>query len=364
MALEILGMVGTKEASEIKGSRESGGAVDADYLRRFAEAHEAAGFDRVLIGYGATSPDGWAVAAAVLFSTERLRVLIAHRPGFVQPTLVARKAATLDNLTGGGRVAIHFITGGDESDQVRDGDYVAHDDRYRRTAEYMGIIRQTLTSEKPFDHNGEFYRYEGAYSTVKPATALGIPLYFGGASAPAVLAGAANADVYMLWGEPRAAIAERIAEVRGVASSFGRSPRFSLSVRPIVGPTEEAAWARAEEIADLTAERVGRSEWRTRTKSSSVGSARLQEFATTSDVHDERLWTKVTALTGPGGNSTALVGTAEQVAESILRYHDLGVTSVLIRGFDPLEDVVLWGKELVPLLREGAATRELSLSSR
>jgi alkanesulfonate monooxygenase len=94
MALEILGMVGTKEASEIKGSRESDGAVDADYLRRFAQAHEAAGFDRVLIGYGATSPDGWAVAAGVLFSTERLRVLIAHRPGFVQPTLVARKAAT------------------------------------------------------------------------------------------------------------------------------------------------------------------------------------------------------------------------------------------------------------------------------
>jgi alkanesulfonate monooxygenase len=335
MALEILGMVGTKEASEIKGSRESGGAVDADYLRRFAHAHEEAGFDRVLIGYGATSPDGWAVAASVLFSTERLRVLIAHRPG----------------------------TGGDESDQARDGDYVAHDDRYRRTAEYMGIIRQTLSSEKPFDHTGEFYRYEGAYSTVKPATELGIPLYFGGASGPAVLAGAQQADVYMLWGEPRAAIAERIAEVRDAASGFGRAPRFSLSVRPIVGPTEEAAWARAGEIAQLTAERVGKAEWRTRTNNSSVGSARLQDFATGGDVHDERLWTKVTSLTGPGGNSTALVGTAEQVAESILRYHDLGVTSILIRGFDPLEDVVLWGQELVPLLREGAATKELALAT-
>jgi alkanesulfonate monooxygenase len=364
MTLEILGMVGTKEASEIKGSRENGGAVDAAYLQRFARAHEEAGFDRVLIGYGATSPDGWAVASAVLFSTEQLKVLIAHRPGFVQPTLVARKAATLDNLTGGGRVAIHFITGGDESDQARDGDFVGHDDRYRRTAEYMGIVRRTLTSEKPFDHEGEFYRYEGAFSTVKPATEHGVPLYFGGASGPAVSTGAEHADVYMLWGEPRAAIAERIAEVRAAAERFDRSPRFSLSVRPIVAETEEEAWAKADEIARLTAERVGTSQWRTRTNNSSVGSERLQEFASRGEVLDERLWTKVTALVGPGGNSTALVGTAEQVAESLLRYYDLGVDTILIRGFDPLQDVIEWGKELVPRLREGAASRELAFSGR
>src|ERR1700691_3930874 len=239
MALEILGMVGTKEASEIKGSREVGGAVDAAYLKRFARAHEEAGFDRVLIGYGATSPDGWAVASAVLFSTEQLKVLIAHRPGFVQPTLVARKAATLDNLTGGGRVAIHFITGGDESDQHRDGDFVEHDDRYRRTAEYMSVLRRTLTSAEPFDHNGEFYRFEGAFSSVKPATEAGIPLYFGGASGPALEAGAANADVYMLWGEPLAGIEERIAAVREASVLLGRTPRFSISLRPILGDTED-----------------------------------------------------------------------------------------------------------------------------
>jgi alkanesulfonate monooxygenase len=113
MSIEIIGMVGTKEVSESRGSLD-GPQVDAGYLARFAQAHENAGFDRVLIGYGATSPDGFAVAAHVLYSTSTVKVLIAHRPGFVAPTLVARKLATLDQLTGGGRVAIHHITGGDE----------------------------------------------------------------------------------------------------------------------------------------------------------------------------------------------------------------------------------------------------------
>ena len=122
-------------------------AFDAGYITRFVRAHEAAGFDTALVGYGATSVDGFAVASHALHTTERLGVLIAHRPGFAQPTLVARKLATVDQLSGGGRVAMHFITGGDEADQHRDGDFVAHDDRYRRTSEYMEVIRRTLTAD-------------------------------------------------------------------------------------------------------------------------------------------------------------------------------------------------------------------------
>jgi alkanesulfonate monooxygenase len=372
MPIEILGMVGTKEVSETRGSWTDGPVVDASYLTRFAQAHDAGGFDRVLIGYGATGPDGWAVASHVLGSTENLRVLIAHRPGFVQPTLVARKAATLDQLSGGGRVAIHFITGGDEADQKRDGDFVGHDDRYRRTAEYMGILRRVWGSGEPFDHDGEFYRYVGAYSGVKPATDAGIPLYFGGASAAAVQAGAEQADVYMLWGEPLAAIEERIAEVRAAAARFGRRLRFSLSTRPILADTEEEAWARAEDIATRTEERLALARQRGATAilghrgtggarsdtNSSVGRERLLGFAQKQDVYDERLWTKVANLTGAGGNSTALVGTPEQVAESLLRYYDLGVTTHLIRGFDPYEDAVDYGRRLLPLLREGAAKRD------
>ena len=365
-------MVGTKEISESRGSFD-GPPVNPGYLARFAQAHEAARFDRVLIGYHATGPDGFAVAAHVLNATTRLKVLIAHRPGFVAPTLVARKLATLDQLTGGGRVAIHHITGGDELDQKRDGDFADHDRRYARTAEFMGLLRRELTATGPFDHDGEFYRVRGAYSYVKAASADAIPLYFGGASPAAISVGAQHADVYMLWGEPVADIAARVAGIRAEAARHGRTVRFSLSVRPIVASTEEAAWQRAEQIRAATEERVagtrgdqvqgiqvpdtpgpGRRLFGFR-ESSSVGSERLQQQAAEREVYDDRLWYGVTRLTGPGGNSTALVGTAAQVADALMAYRRVGVDTVLIRGFDPLDDVVQWGRELVPLLRQEAA---------
>jgi alkanesulfonate monooxygenase len=372
LTTEVIGMVGTKEVSESRGSFD-GPPVDPGYLARFAQAHEAAGFDRVLIGYHATGPDGFAVAAHVLNATTRLKVLIAHRPGFVAPTLVARKLATLDQLTGGGRVAIHHITGGDELDQKRDGDFADHDRRYARTAEFMGLLRRELTATGPFDHDGEFYRVRGAYSYVRPATAGAIPLYFGGASPAAISVGAQHADVYMLWGEPVADIAGRVAGIRAEAARHGRTVRFSLSVRPIVASTEEAAWRRAEQIRAATQERVAgtrggqvqgiqvpdtpgpaRRLFGFR-ESSSVGSERLQQQAAEREVYDDRLWYGVTRLTGPGGNSTALVGTAAQVADALMAYRRVGVDTVLIRGFDPQDDVVEWGRELVPLLREQAA---------
>src|ERR1700727_2857819 len=296
MSIEIIGMVATQDVSE-SSPAASGPAIDADYLTRFAQAQETAGFDRVLIGYGATGADGFAVAAHVLYGTSALKVLIAHRPGFVAPTLVGRKLATLDQLTGGGRVAIHHITGGDELDQKRDGDFADHDRRYARTAEFMGLLRRELTATEPFDHDGEFYRVRGAYSYVKPGSADAIPLYFGGASPAAISVGAQHADVYMLWGEPVAQIAERVAGIRAEAARHGRTVRFSLSVRPIVGPTEEAAWQRAEEIRAATETRVtgarssqtqgvqtpdtpgpGRRLFGFR-ESSSIGSERLQQQA-------------------------------------------------------------------------------------
>jgi alkanesulfonate monooxygenase len=366
MPIEIVGgMISPFEGAEggngaLTTARGGGRrAFDTAYITRFVRAHEAAGFDTGLVGYGATSPDGFAIASHALHVTEKFRVLIAHRPGFAQPTLVARQLATLDNLTGGGRVAMHFITGGDEADQRRDGDFVPHDDRYRRTAEYMGVIRRTLTADEPFDHEGEFYRFEGAYSTVKPATEAGIPLYFGGASGPALEAGAKNADTYMLWGEPLAGIAERIAQIREVSAQYRRSPRFSISLRPILGQTEDEAWARAQEIGDRTQERVNGRDFSApgvRRNQSSVGAARLRAFAAEGDVLDERLWMRVARLTGSGGNSTALVGTAEQVADALLKYIQLGISTVLIRGFDPLGDAIDYGKELIPRLRE--ATRD------
>jgi alkanesulfonate monooxygenase len=321
------------------------------------------------------------VAATVLHATRHLKVLIAHRPGFVQPAVLARQAATLDHLPGGGRIAVHLITGGDEADQRREGDFVAHDDRYRRTGELMGLLRRMWGEDAPFDHDGEFYRYVDAFTSVKPVEPGGIPLYFAGASKAAVDVGARHADVYAFWGEPRAAVAERIATVRAAAAEHGRDPGFSLSLRPIIADTEAEAWERAEWIAAKTAERIDLAKQRmaghkdsytglggarnatysverTTNMTTSVGRKRLIEFSEGGDVLDERLWMKVANLTGAAGNSTALVGTPEQVAEAMLRYYDLGVSRLLLRGFDPLVDAEEFGRRLLPLVRAGAEERD------
>jgi alkanesulfonate monooxygenase len=389
MPVEIIGMVGTRDASEIKGPLVDGPVVDwmdgpviePGYLEAISRAHDDGGFDRVLIGYGAVAPEGWAVAATVLNSTKNLKVMVAHRPGFVQPVLLARMAATLDHLTGGGRIGIHFITGGDEADQRREGDFVPHDARYRRTREVMSIARRIWSEDTPFDYDGEFFRYEGAFSSVKPVTPGGIPLFFAGASPPAIEVGAAEADVYAFWGEPRAAVAARMETINQVAEKAGRKLRYSISLRPIIADTEDEAWEKAEWIAEKTAERIelakqrmaGHKETyaglggernatfsvdRDTSGTTSVGRKRLIEMSADKDVHDERLWMKVANLTGAAGNSTALVGTPAQVAEAMLGYYDLGITALLLKGFDPLADAIDFGERLLPLVREGVATRD------
>jgi alkanesulfonate monooxygenase len=351
--IEIIGMISTTLASEIYGKSIITGAVDPRFIAEFARVHEEGGFDRVLVGYGSTGADGFVVTAHAAAATSRLGFLIAHRPGFVAPTLAARKAASLDHVTGG-RIALHIITGGSDVEQQRDGDFLDHDARYRRTDEYLEVLRRTWTSERPFDFDGEFYRVRGAFSEVKPLQRPAIPIYFGGASGPALAVGARHCDVYALWGEPVAAVRRSIAEVRAAAPA-GRVPRFSVSVRPILGATEDRAWARARGILERIVERRGGT---TPARPQSIGSQRLLDLARQGEVHDKRLWTAIAAATGATGSTTALVGTAEQVAESLLDYYDAGASTVLIRGFDPLQDAIEFGRELVPLVRAGVERRE------
>ncbi|MEH1940542.1 MAG: LLM class flavin-dependent oxidoreductase [Nostoc sp.] len=358
MPVEFIGLIRTKPVSELNST--SGGLgddiIDPAYVREFAKAHEEGGFDKVLIGYSSSSPDGLTIASFAASATERLGFLIAHRPGFVAPTLAARKAATLDHFTNG-RIAIHIITGGSDADQQKDGDWLDHDSRYRRTDEYLEIVRRVWTSDTPFDYEGEFYRLKDAFSAIKPLQKPHIPLYFGGASGPAVQVGAKHSDVYALWGEPIAAVKERIAEVRA-ALPPGRSIRFSVSLRPILGATEQEAWEKAHSILARIQELRGGAKLATPARPQAVGSQRLLDFAAKNEVYDKRLWTPIAAATGAAGNTTALVGTPEQVAEALVDYYDAGVTTLLIRGFDPLEDAIAYGRDVIPLVRAEVARRE------
>jgi alkanesulfonate monooxygenase len=354
MSVEFIGYIGTRLQSEIIAAQ--GPTLDPGYIEQAARIHEEGGFDRALVAFHSTSPESILVAGHAASVTKRLGLLIAHRPGFTAPTLAARQLATLDVFTGG-RVALHVITGGSDQELRQDGSFIGKDERYARTDEYLDIVRREWTSTVPFDHRGTFYHVEQAFSAVKSVQQPHIPVYFGGASDAAIRVAGKHADVYALWGETYAQVAELVGRVRAEAARHGRKIRFSLSLRPILADTEAKAWARAEEIlqrATALAERNGSFR---KAPPENAGSQRLLAAAAQGARLDKRLWTGIAGLLGAQGSSTSLVGTPEQVSDALLDYHDLGISTFLIRGFDPLEDAVAYGRDLLPLTRDLIARR-------
>jgi alkanesulfonate monooxygenase len=233
-------MIGVTPPSSNASLHVIEGGLSPAYLTEFARAHDAAGFDMALVGYSSSSAEGFLVALYAAMQTERLGYLVAHRPGFVAPTLLARKIATFDHLTGG-RLAVHIITGKSDNEQHGDGDFSPKDERYRRAAEYLQLMKLAWSNDRPFDFSGEFYRVKGAHSDVRPLQKPHPLLFFGGASAGALDMGARLCDVYAIYAEPLASTRERIAQFRTQAASFGRVPNFNVSVRPIIAATEGAA---------------------------------------------------------------------------------------------------------------------------
>ena len=360
MTVQFIGMIASEEKSEIHPAQ--GPVIDPDYIVRFARAHEDAGFDRVLIAHNSSDADAVLVATHAAQSTSKLGFMIAHRPGFIAPTYAARLFATFDVLSGG-RGGIHIISGGDSVEQRRDGDFLSHEDRYRRTDEYVGLLRQTWTAEAPFTHEGAHYRVENAFARVKPIQKPHIPVYFGGSSDLAIGFAAKHADIYAFWGETLEQARDTIGKVRAACVRVGRDPnsiQFSLSMRPVLAATEDDAWRRADRIIERIRDLRGAAFGKVNPKPESVGSKRLMDAAAGGKVRDKRLWTEVAAAVGAGSNTTSLVGTPEQVAESLLEYHALGVTTFLIRGFDPLDDATDYGRHLLPLVRAGAAHNRLA----
>ncbi|MBN8908703.1 MAG: LLM class flavin-dependent oxidoreductase [Rhodospirillales bacterium] len=337
MPIRIIGMIGVAPPGGT-ALHVIGGGVSPTFLGEFAQAHENAGFDLVLVGYYSSSAEGFAVASYA-----------ASRPGLVAPTLAARSIATFDALWGG-RLAIHIIAGNSDEDMQRDGDFTPKEERYERAAEYLDVMRRTWTCKEPFDYDGRFYRVRQVFPDVRPVQRPYPELLFGGSSPGALTMGAQHCDTFAMFGEPLAETAERIAAFREMAGVFDRpAPKFNVSFRPILGRTEGEAWDKARGILDSLNQAPPQP------RSQDQSGRRLVELAARGDIHDERLWMPVAGLSGGKGNTSCLVGTPEQVAEAMLKYYRLGVASFLIRGFDPLADAAAFGEELIPRLKAGAA---------
>src|SRR4026209_1238877 len=195
----------------------------------------------VLVGYSSSSAAGFLVALHAAARTERKSYLIAHRPGFVAPTLFARKVATFAQLTGG-RPALPMIPGKTAAEREADGDFTPKAERYQPAQEYLHLMKRTWTTDKPFDFDGRFYRVHGAHSDVRPLQKPHPLIMFGGASEGALEMGSAECDVFAIYAEPRATTAERVTAFRARAATHGRTVGFNMSVRPVIAATEGAAW--------------------------------------------------------------------------------------------------------------------------
>ena len=346
MPVEFIRIAHTSDYSET--NTFSGPVVQPDYLYRIARVHEQSGFDRVLVAHSSSMPDGFTVAGQILNATERLGVLLAHRPGFIAPTIAARTYATIDAFHPG-RIALHVISGGDDADQARDGDFSDKPTRYRRTDEFLDMVEREWSSAERFDYEGEFYRVKGALSSVRPAGGH-LPVYFGGASADAS-GWAAGTPTSTPSGASRSTAS-------GSGSPRSRPPPGGRPHgRPVLGqPPPDRGRRRGGGLG------AGRRDPRAhpgarrrlvglRSTAGSEGSQRLLRYAGQQDLHDKRLWTALSKATGAAGNSTALVGSYEQVAESLLDYVAVGASTLLIRGYDPVGDAAAYA-DLVRLVHE------------
>ncbi|MFT4056227.1 MAG: LLM class flavin-dependent oxidoreductase [Novosphingobium sp.] len=351
MSIEIIGTFNHRESSE--ANPRPMGIVEPDFIARLAAAFETAQFDRVLIAQAATWPDGVVFATHLAGITKRLRFMIAHRPGFVAPTLAARQFATLDRLSEG-RVGVHIISAPSDTETQADGDFLTRDERHARSAEYIPLLRRTWSGER-FDHDGTFYSLRGARSEVVPVQEGGIPVFFGGQSPRALEVAGQHADVYAFGIDRLEPSAALIASVREEARTAGRSVDFCMSTRIIVGRTESEAWDKAHAVL----EDVRRGVEDMAQKGGQPGVLGKNELAEArareGDVLDERLWVGIARATGFQKAASTIVGTPDSVAASLLAYHRLGVNRFLISGFDPIADVLHLGEHLVPRLRAFAA---------
>ncbi len=359
MPVEFISAINVNPANEVNGRSDS--AIDPAYLRRYARALEEGGFDYSLVPYGSAGHDPFTIASAFTQVTEHLRPIVALRPNTIYPTVAAKALATLDQLSGG-RAVVHFIAGGDDHEQAREGDRLTKAERYARQEEYIRILRRVWTETEPFDHAGTYYSFEDFVSRVRPVHGT-IPVSVGGSSAEAYAQGGALADIFGLWGEPLADTQQQIDRIADAARAAGRTdtPRTWVTFRPIIAPTEELAWEKAERILAILRDGGRSGLWVQKSSGqapANVGSQRLLDIAARGDRHDRALWTPTASATGARGASTALVGTPETVAAAILDYVDLGADLISIRGYDNLNDAIDYGRYLIPLVREELAHRE------
>lgn len=331
------------------GTSQGARPVSLPYLKQVAQAADSLGYHGVLIPTGRSCEDSWVVASALAPLTERLRFLVAIRPGIVSPTVSARMAATLDRLSGG-RLLINVVTGGDPDENRGDGIHLGHAERYEVTDEFLRVWRRVLQGEA-VDFHGKHIHVENAKALYPPLQRPYPPLYFGGSSEAAQDLAAEQVELYLTWGEPPAAVAEKIAQVREKAARQGRQVRFGIRLHVIVRETSEEAWQAADRlIAHLDDDTIARAQ-ASLARFDSVGQQRMAALHGGSRDNLEvspNLWAGVGLVRGGAG--TALVGDGPTVAARVREYAELGIDTFIFSGYPHLEESYRVAELLFPHL--------------
>ena len=352
---DVLWFLPTHGDGRYLGTTQGARQVDFAYLRQVAQAADSLGYFGVLIPTGRSCEDSWIVASALAPATQRLRFLTAVRPGLQTPAVAARMTATLDRISQG-RLLINVVTGGDPVELRGDGVFLDHQARYDVTAEFLAIWRRLLAGES-VTQKGEHLRIEGGQLFFPPVQQPYPPLYFGGSSDAGIEVAAEQVEVYLTWGEPPAAVAEKIAKVRAAAAARGRRLRFGIRLHVIVRESAAEAWAEAERlIAHVDEATIARAQ-ATYARMDSVGQQRMIQL------HGGRrdqlevspnLWAGVGLVRGGAG--TALVGDPETVAARMKEYMALGIESFILSGYPHLEECYRFAELVFPLLPLKATT--------
>ncbi|MCO8165445.1 FMNH2-dependent alkanesulfonate monooxygenase [Pseudomonas sp. 21LCFQ010] len=337
------------------GTAKGARPVTLGYLKQVAQAADGLGYHGVLIPTGRSCEDSWIVASALAPLTEKLRFLVAIRPGIISPTVSARMAATLDRLSGG-RVLINVVTGGDPDENRGDGIHLSHSERYEVTDEFLHIWRRVLQGEA-VDYQGKHLHVKNAKALYPPIQQPYPPLYFGGSSDAAHDLAGEQIDVYLTWGEPPAAVAAKISDVRERAAKHGRTVKFGIRLHVIVRQNEEDAWRAADELIAHIDDATIAAAQQSFARFDSEGQRRMAQLhggRRDNLVVAPNLWAGVGLVRGGAG--TALVGNPEQVAERIKEYADLGIESFIFSGYPHLEEAYRFAELVFALLPEPYAS--------
>jgi alkanesulfonate monooxygenase len=336
----------------IAGSRvtENGGAErapDIDYIGQIARSADQLGFSGALTPTSSWCEDAWIMTAGLSQITKTFKFLVAARPGLMSPTLAAQMAATYQRISGG-RLLLNIVTGGDDSEQRRFGDHLTKVQRYARAGEFLHVFRELWSGER-IDFTGEHYNIQGARVIPAPVWP---DIYLGGSSPAAVDVAAAYADVYLTWGEPPSAVAEKIDQVRERAKQAGRELRFGIRLHVITRETSDEAWEEARRLlAGLDPAAIERAQAIQRA-SGSEGQRRMTALhggRTDALEISPNLWAGVGLVRGGAG--TALVGSHDEVAARMAEYHGLGIDEFILSGYPHLEEAYRVGEGVIPALR-------------